>query len=375
MKIILNMIVKNEEAIIRRCIESCHPYIHGVALVDTGSTDNTIGVLNSYRESSLRPMLVDSRQWENFAVARTQAIDLAVQLAAREGWLLNECYALIMDADHELVSTSHLPFNGLTEGVGLVMHRYEGTSYYKPVLLRLDLQWRWEGVVHETPVSQSGFERRNIQPTETFVRVNTDGARAKDPERYAKDAQMILADMEARPEEKSNPRAIFYLAESYRWAADDKNAVLWYWQRSTMEGWDEEAWYATWQYAEAIARLRRWNPTVDTPDVAFIRAINKRPHRNEAYMGFCAYLRDQKLFHVAMVFAREATKNKMPSDLLFVREEDYWWRPWDELLISAWWAGKKDVAQEAAYMLTVKNGWGSTPHAARVRDNILLAQT
>ena len=47
-KICLNMIVKNESAIIIRLLESVTPLIDSYCICDTGSTDNTIELIEQY---------------------------------------------------------------------------------------------------------------------------------------------------------------------------------------------------------------------------------------------------------------------------------------------------------------------------------------
>ena len=44
----LNMIVKNESKIIRRLLESVAPYIDCYCICDTGSTDNTIEIIQTF---------------------------------------------------------------------------------------------------------------------------------------------------------------------------------------------------------------------------------------------------------------------------------------------------------------------------------------
>ena len=50
-KICLNMIVKNESAIIIRLLESVIPLIDSYCICDTGSTDNTITLIKEYCKS------------------------------------------------------------------------------------------------------------------------------------------------------------------------------------------------------------------------------------------------------------------------------------------------------------------------------------
>ena len=47
MKLVWNAIVKNEAAIIERCVNSLLPHIDGAVVVDTGSTDGTPDLLMS----------------------------------------------------------------------------------------------------------------------------------------------------------------------------------------------------------------------------------------------------------------------------------------------------------------------------------------
>ena len=44
----LNMIVKNESAIIERCLNAVYPFIDEYCIVDTGSTDDTIDKIENF---------------------------------------------------------------------------------------------------------------------------------------------------------------------------------------------------------------------------------------------------------------------------------------------------------------------------------------
>ncbi len=83
------MIVRNEEANLRRCLASLSGLVDEIALVDTGSTDGTLEIA---REAGAR---VIRDEWRNdFSFHRNQSIELATGK-----------WCLIIDADEEVVET------------------------------------------------------------------------------------------------------------------------------------------------------------------------------------------------------------------------------------------------------------------------------
>jgi glycosyltransferase involved in cell wall biosynthesis len=90
--ICLNMIVKNEAHVIRRCLESVRPFIDTWVIVDTGSTDGTQDIIRDYFKDI--PGELFERPWKNFGANRTEALALARQRGD---------YVFVIDADDELV--------------------------------------------------------------------------------------------------------------------------------------------------------------------------------------------------------------------------------------------------------------------------------
>src|SRR5690348_8585746 len=90
--VVLSMIVKNESAVIARCLRSVKPYITGWAISDTGSTDGTQDLIR--RELAGIPGELIERPWRDFASNRNDALELAEKQGP--DWIL------IIDADEEL---------------------------------------------------------------------------------------------------------------------------------------------------------------------------------------------------------------------------------------------------------------------------------
>ena len=95
MKIGLCAIVKNEESIITRCLDSAKSLIDYVSIVDTGSSDNTVKVIEQWLIENKIEGKVFKEEWINFGANRTSALK-----KIREKKEID--YALMIDADESL---------------------------------------------------------------------------------------------------------------------------------------------------------------------------------------------------------------------------------------------------------------------------------
>ena len=70
----LCMIVRNEEAVLGRCLDSVADLVDEIILVDTGSTDNTKAVAAEYAAK-----IYDFPWCDDFSAARNYAVSQALQ--------------------------------------------------------------------------------------------------------------------------------------------------------------------------------------------------------------------------------------------------------------------------------------------------------
>ena len=207
-------------------------------------------------------------------------------------------------------------------------------TYWRPQLFRDGVRVRYEGVVHETAVWESDCVVGRLEG-EYLIESRRLGARSQDPQKYARDRDLLLAEVERNPEDA---RSVFYLAQSYFDLDDFVNARKWYERRVEMGGWDEEVYYSMLRLAESMARLD-W-PWLVVQD-AYLKAWEFRPTRAEALHAIARRYREDQRYLPGHLFAQRAAQIPFPEkDLLFVGADVYAWRAIDEQAVCASQLGK-----------------------------------
>ncbi len=109
----LCMIVKDEEKVIERCLQSVQHIVDEIIVVDTGSVDNTIDIVKRYTDS------IHHFEWtNNFADARNFAASKA-----------NGQYILVLDADEFVYSDNLKEVIEVIKSDELEVDAYEVTIY------------------------------------------------------------------------------------------------------------------------------------------------------------------------------------------------------------------------------------------------------
>lgn len=303
--ICLNMIVKNEEPVIERCLASVKPYIDYWVIVDTGSSDNTKEVIKKYMEDV--PGELHECSWQNFEFNRNQALDLARSKAD---------YVMFIDADEQLVFEKDFkwpePFD---KDAYLMTVRDNSVEFLRMLLVATKKHWFWKGVMHETIMCK---EPHNVDLMKNMYDLAiADGARSRDPKKYEKDAQALERALVFEPD---NSRYMFYLGQCYLNSQQYENALKAYQKRVTMGGWDQEIYWSLY----SIGRIQQ---VMNKPDedilLSFMKAYEYRPTRAEPLSRIAEVLIRKGLPKVALMFVKQAKAIPMPVEAVFVEKNIY----------------------------------------------------
>ena len=209
----LCMIVKNEEAVLGRCLESAAALVDEIVIVDTGSTDGTKEIARQFTDK-----LFDFPWADDFAAARNFSFDRA-----------GGDYCMWLDADDVIEEADRVRFRAMREQLlpqaDVVMLPYHTAfdpqgrptfTYYRERVVRNDARFRWAGAVHEaiTPAGE-------IRWSDAAVSHKKEGP--GDPDRNLRIYQAQLASGKAL-----DPRNQFYYARElwYHSRFEEAAAVL-----------------------------------------------------------------------------------------------------------------------------------------------------
>ena len=327
-KICLSMIVKNEGAVIERCLTAALPHIDCWAIADTGSTDGTPEVIERFFAARGVPGKIERTTFKNFSQARNEALAVARSVP---GWQ----YALLIDADMILSGT--LDREALSASAYLLMQRTSGMDYWNTRLVRRDVPAKYVGVTHEylavdAPVNLAGL----------VIDDRCDGGSRGD--KSERDIRLLSEDL---AEDPTNYRSMFYLAQTYRETGRHHEAIQWYRRHIELATWDEEIWAARYGIAKSYHGLG------DEPQMikACLEAYNYRPGRGEPLKLLAQYLRERGENDSAYLIAEQIPEST--SDILFVERGVYDFGADQELSIAGYWS-KILARREAGYRATAK---------------------
>ncbi len=226
------MIVKNESPVIRRCLRSVKPLIDYWVIVDTGSDDGTQEIIQG--EMKGIPGELHERPWVDFSTNRTEALTLAKGRGD---------YALLIDADEEVVMEEGFELPELTEQLYLVDVHLGLLAAYRELFVNNHLDWYWTGVLHEQICCKTELTHFGTLKG-LWNQSHPDGARSRDPNKFLKELDLLKKGLEQEP---MNARYMFYLAQTHAACGHWQEALEAYQMRARMGGWELEVYQSLYR--------------------------------------------------------------------------------------------------------------------------------
>jgi glycosyltransferase involved in cell wall biosynthesis len=303
-------------------------YIDYWVICDTGSTDETKELVNSFFRERGIPGELREFNFEDFSSSRNRAMELANKSAGQFDYLL------LMDADMVL-AVEDIDFRKTLQAPAYrVLQKSGGLSYWNTRLLKRNAPARYRGVTHEY------LDRL---PDETAIRSVWFRDHADGANRLGKLERDIALLQKGIAEEPGNARYVFYLAQTYRDAGRFAVAAATYAARASMGGWEEEIWNA--QLQEARCRLALDDSAGFL--AAAMKAYERRPHRAETLYELAKFYRLHGAHDTAMHFCEAASSLSLPKqDNLFIEDYVYETGIREEISISGFYS-KMTTRQKA----------------------------
>lgn len=357
----LCMIVKNEAAVIERCLESVRRLLDYVLIADTGSTDGTQAIIRAYLARHGLAGEVIEEPWQNFAHNRTSALQELRHRHVTD-------YAFIMDADETLSYESDFDAASFKASLDQDFYKVEirrrGIRYWRPQILGNGREFIYRGVLHEFIEVPPGSVSGDVAGFH-IVSGEEGGARMRNPSTYIEDARTLESALRDEQDPFLRSRYTFYLAQSYRDCDETERALTAYLARSALGFWDEEVFVSLLWAARLMEALGR--PPQEVLET-YERAASTCPWRAEALHGASKLCFQQGRNQEGYAFAQRGTGLAFPANGLFLERWIYEYGLLDEFAIGAYWSGHYAESLDACLKLLASGSLPAADHARVVKN-------
>lgn len=272
----LVMIVKNESKIITRLLDSVINIVDNICICDTGSTDNTIEIINKWSKQYNKICQVPEYKFINFSINRTKSIYFAKTFFPKTD------YFLALDADMILKVEPSFKKDLLDADMYLIPQISKTSRYYNARILKnMPTLWMSIGVTHEFWTNESTKNNKRID--NIYIDDREDGGCKSD--KFVRDERLFKEALTKEGQEKflklikedetltelydyyNNPnytkdgfngRYYYYLGQTQMSLYKYKDAISNFRHRATYKfdnNFEEEAWYAQFRIGQCYEKL------------------------------------------------------------------------------------------------------------------------
>lgn len=324
MKIGLSVIMKDEEKVLLRMLNSVYKIIDYYVVVDTGSTDNSRKIVKDFFDSKGIPgevldfpyetpwngeEMLD--QWRNYSLNKL-----------RESGKVD--YGFWIDCDEQLRITPAFNLELIKERLSSLDSAacttvYGDTTYPRSNFINLKTPFYWDDPVHAWLVSPVGYQEGFIPEASIFV--TADGNTWKDKTaKFLRHASIYEREYKKKP----TARNLFYLAQSYRDAGKLEEAIKWYKKRVEIQENNEQRYQCQFMIGCLLSHLGKEEEALYN----WFKCSELDNLRGEHFVNIIVKLQKDKLFDTSYLFSKMAVekfhgKNPFPLRRICLDEATY----------------------------------------------------
>ena len=338
--ICLNMIVKNESKIITRMLKSVLPIIDTYCICDTGSTDNTIEIIqNFFNEYNIKGKIVEE-PFKNFCYNRNYAMEQCYGMSD---------YILLMDAD-TILQINNFDKKILLEASAFSILQGNPDFYYENIrIVKNNEKYKYIGVTHEY---LSIFDHKKKQITKDILFIKDIGDGGCKSDKYERDIKLLTEGIKMEPD---NIRYYFYLANSYHDSGKYEDAINMYLKRIELGGWYQEVWYSYYRIGLCYMNLNKKESAI----YYWLLGYDYYTDRIENLYEIIKYFRTNSKNNLAKKYidiCKDILKKNINKDeYLFLHNDIYTYKIDYEYSIIAYYVGIKNINNEIINILNHSN--------------------
>lgn len=330
--LVVALMIKNEGPVIDNTLA---PMVEGgidsFLIFDTGSTDDTVEkVTQFFNNHNITNFIIEQEDFVDFSTSRNRALDLVDVHFPEATFILMPDAEWFLRGGQELLNFCRDNKNGLHASYHLRLVHNHSVEFSVMRLMRRASHCRFKSPIHEYLVSPSSL---GTPSTIYFELNNTQYGSEKSRKRWERDVRILL---KAYAENPTEPRTIFYLAQTFACLGERDNALRFYELRTQTPSWAEEDYEAMYRLAGTINEVARldtkqekhydWSLAMQ----CYLKAFAMRPTRIEPLMQIAHHFLANNDYANAFLFAQHACEIPYPSnDLLFVEKEAYLYGRYD----------------------------------------------
>uniref|UniRef100_A0A6C0IFT5 Glycosyltransferase 2-like domain-containing protein n=1 Tax=viral metagenome TaxID=1070528 RepID=A0A6C0IFT5_9ZZZZ len=337
----LNMIVKNESKIITRLLESVLSVIDCYCICDTGSTDNTVELIQDFFSKKNINGKIVNEPFKNFAHNRNFALKSCLGMSD---------YVLFLDADM-IIKVNNFDKKSLLQNDYFYILQGNDNFYYQNTrIIKNNGLFNYVGVTHEYISAPHNSKSAHIEKDKIFIIDIGDGGSKND--KYERDIRLLTDAIVLEPK---NERYNFYLANSYHDSGKFEEAIKTYQKRIELGGWDQEVWYSYYRIGLCYKSLSKMEQAI----CAWMNGYNFSQIRVENLYEIIHYYRNTSKHKLAEIFYNIArnvlSKNINRDSFLFLHNDVYTHKIDYEYTIFAFYNNVKNINEEIIKILNNSN--------------------